>query len=135
MSFGIGPSLNFKSGMAARGHDVLMFDHTIDKLPEAHTRLTWFREGVEGRSAPESRLFTLAEQMNKLPPGCDFPILKMDVEGAEWSIFDATPVDLLSRFEQITFELHELGRLEKPDFNARARNALGKLASQFTLCP
>jgi hypothetical protein len=28
----------------------------------------------------------------------------MDVEGAEWGIFDTTSVDLLCRFEQITFE-------------------------------
>jgi hypothetical protein len=72
--------------------------------------------------------------VEKLPPGCDDAILKMDVEGYEWGIFDTASVDLLCRFEQITFELHDLGRLEKEDLNIVTRNALAKLASRFTLC-
>jgi hypothetical protein len=58
----------------------------------------------------------------------------MDVEGAEWGVFNTASVDLLCRFEQITFELHELARLEENVFNNAARNALAKLASCFTLC-
>jgi hypothetical protein len=134
LSFGIGPSVQFESHMAARGHDVLLFDHTVDKVPEKHERFTWFREGIAGLSAPERKLFTLAEHVRKLPPQCDNPILKMDVEGAEWGVFHTASVDLLCRFEQITFELHDLARLEENNFNAAARSALAKLASRFTLC-
>lgn len=61
MSFGIGPSVHFEMGMAERGHDVVMFDHTIDKLPATHPRFAWFREGVASASDPGRRLFTLAE--------------------------------------------------------------------------
>jgi hypothetical protein len=134
LSFGIGPSVQFESDMATRGHDVLMFDHTVDKLPAEHERLTWFREGIMSHSDPEKNLFTLAEHAEKLPPGCCNAILKMDVEGAEWSIFNTTSMDLLCRFEQITFELHDLARLEDNDFNPVARNAFLMLASCFTLC-
>jgi hypothetical protein len=134
LSFGIGPSVQFELDMATRGHHVLMFDHTVDKVPAEHERFTWFREGIMNHSAPEKNLFTLAEHAEKLPPGCYNAILKMDVEGAEWSIFNTTSVDLLCRFEQITFELHDLVRLEDNDFNLVARNALAKLASCFTLC-
>jgi hypothetical protein len=65
------------------GHDVLMFDHTVDKLPEVHERFTWFREGIASYSAPERKLFTLADHVGKLPLGCDDATLKIDVEGAE----------------------------------------------------
>src|SRR5205807_254164 len=40
MSFGIGPSVDFEMEMAERGHNVLMFDHTIDSLPATHPRFT-----------------------------------------------------------------------------------------------
>lgn len=134
MSFGIGPSVNFEIGMADRGHDVLMFDHTIDKLPAMHPRTTWFREGIAGVSAPGQRLFTLAEHMQKLPSDCEPSILKMDIEGDEWSVLDRASAQLLVRFDQIALELHGLERLEDPAFNAIARRVLGSIATHFTLC-
>jgi hypothetical protein len=32
-------------GIAERGHDVLLFDHTIDALPGNHPRFTGFARG------------------------------------------------------------------------------------------
>jgi hypothetical protein len=134
MSFGVGPSTSFEMGMAERGHDVLMFDHTIDGLPGRHPRFTWFREGVAAVSDPEHALFTLAAHLDKLPPGCVASVLKMDVEGAEWAVLGAEPRGSLTRFEQIVLELHSLNELDAPAFNAGARAALRKLAADFTLC-
>jgi tetratricopeptide (TPR) repeat protein len=134
MSFGVGPSLNFDLGMAERGHDILLFDHTIDKLPAAHPRFTWFREGIASVSDPGRALFTLAEHLAKLPAGSEAPILKLDVEGAEWEVLGEAPAGLLGRFEQITLELHQVARLDEPRFNAGVQKALRKLAADFTLC-
>lgn len=134
MSFGVGPSTSFETGMAERGHDILMFDHTIEALPAAHPRFTWFREGVAGTSDPEHALFSLAVHMEKLPAGGAAPILKMDVEGAEWAVLGAAAPELLTRFEQIVIELHSLNELDAPAFNASAQAALRKLAAHFTLC-
>ena len=134
MSFGIGPSTSFETGIAERGHEVLLFDHTIDALPGDHPRFTWFREGVAPVSEPKRSLLSLAAHMDKLPGGRASPILKLDIEGAEWSVLGATPVDLLVRFEQIALELHHLHELDNPAFNATAQLVLGKLAAHFTLC-
>jgi hypothetical protein len=134
MSFGIGPSVNFEMGMAERGHDVVMFDHTIDKLPATHPRFAWFREGVASASDPGRRLFTLAEHMNKLPSGCEPPLLKLDIEGDEWKVLHQASSDLLVRFDQIAVELHGLERIEEPAFNAEARKVFAILAAHFTLC-
>src|ERR1700683_880951 len=103
MSFGVGPSVDFEIGMAERGHDVLLFDHTIDALPGVHSRFTWFKEGVAGVSAAEQRLFTLAEHMNKLPRECGGSVLKLDVEGEEWNVFEGVTPETLLRFHQIVF--------------------------------
>lgn len=72
--------------------------------------------------------------MEKLPSGHAPPILKLDIEGAEWSVLRETPAELLTRFEQIALELHGLHDFDKPAFNAAAQASLRKLAAYFTLC-
>jgi hypothetical protein len=134
MSFGIGPSVTFDLDLAERGHAVLMFDHTIPALPGSHALFTWFAEGVAGVADRAQSLSTLADHMAKLPPGGEAPILKLDVEGAEWEVLAETPVSLLKRFEQIVIELHGLERLAEPQFRSLAWKVLASLSSAFTLC-
>jgi hypothetical protein len=133
MSFGVGPSITFEEDLAARGHEVFLFDHTVDALPKNHARFRWRREGVEGESDPEHALFTLAQHCRHLPTTGDAPILKMDIEGSEWAVLARTPVGILARFEQIVLELHDLDKLNDADYNDRVRMALLQLAD-FTLC-
>src|SRR5258708_12714549 len=73
MSFGVGPSINFEIGMAERGHDVFMFDHTIAAPPAAHPRAFWFCEGVASASNAPRKLFTLPDPINNLPPASHPP--------------------------------------------------------------
>lgn len=134
MSFGVGPTVSFDRDLAERGHPVLLFDHTIDALPGEHPGFTWYPEGISGLADPGAKLFTLADHMAKLPPGGEAPILKMDVEGAEWDVLTETPMGLLRRFEQIVLELHNLPRMEGQRFRSMAWKALAKLSSSFTLC-
>ena len=135
MSFGVGPSINFEIGMAERGHDVFTFDHTIAEPPAgAPPRclvLRRHRERVQrtasavyfGRAYEQvaARLRTAHSQNG-------------DIEGDEWSVLGGASPDLLARFDQITFELHGLERIEDPAFNAVARNVFEILAKDFTLC-
>lgn len=134
MSFGVGPSVTFDLDLAARGHPVLLFDHTIAALPAEHPSFTWYAEGVAAAADPAGPVFTLADHMAKLPPGAEAPILKMDVEGAEWAVLTETSSALLRRFEQIVLELHELPRLDDARFRGMAWRALASLSSAFTLC-
>jgi hypothetical protein len=134
MSFGVGPSVAFDQDLASRGHAVLLFDHTIAALPAEHAGFTWYAEGVAGAADPARRLYTLADHMAKLPHGGEAPILKMDVEGAEWEVLTETSMGLLRRFEQIVLELHELPRLEERRFRSMAWKALATMSSSFTLC-
>jgi hypothetical protein len=131
MSFGIGPSVTFDFELAEDGHRILMFDHTIDALPGEHPHFSWFREGVADVSAPDEALFSLEEHVRKLPADAVDPILKMDVEGAEWDSLAATPRAVLARFAQITLEFHTLFDLAEPGFNARVQKALEALDADF----
>ncbi len=127
MSFGIGPSMTFDLDMAGRGHPVLMFDHTIERLPDSDDGCTWFREGIG--HVPGGALPTLAEHMAKLPDGAKDPLLKLDVEGAEWDVLSHADPAVLARFSQIVIEFHDLAQLAEPAFNARALRALQALGA------
>lgn len=131
MSFGIGPSVAFDLEMAERGHLIHLFDHTIDTLPGEHPGFIWHREGIAGAADPAAALFTLADHLRKLPDDARDPILKIDVEGAEWDALAASPSAVLARFAQIAIEMHDLLNLEDPAFNRRVQNALRALAADF----
>ena len=131
MSFGIGPSVTFDRELAEQGHDILLFDHTIPALPDEHPRFAWHRQGVSGQSDPANLLYSLEDHMEKLPAGAVDPILKMDVEGAEWAALAAAPPAQLARFAQITLEFHTLLRLDEPGFNAEVQAALRALDRAF----
>ncbi|MCB8874196.1 class I SAM-dependent methyltransferase [Acidisoma silvae] len=134
MSFGVGPNVSFDRDLARRGHPVLLFDHTIARLPEDHAGFTWFAEGVAGQADAARQLHTLADHMAKLPPASEAPILKMDVEGAEWDVLTETSSLVMRRFEQIVLELHDLEKLEDARFRGLVWRALASLSSAFTLC-
>lgn len=134
LSFGIGPTVNFDLVMADRGHRVFMFDHTIDALPARHDRFTWIRKGLVSAAGSGHELATLEEHLARLELGPDDPILKIDIEGAEWEVFATMPAGILRRFEQIAFEAHFLSQLEEPAFSSLVQRALRNLSADFTLC-
>ena len=104
-SFGINNDVSWDSDMAARGYDVFMYDPTIAGLPQENERFHFFKAGVAGIKT--GKLNTLehfiaanghADKSNM--------ILKMDVEGAEWSFLAAISSETLNKFDQIVFEFH-----------------------------
>lgn len=95
--------------MAARGYNIFMYDPTIKGLPQENERFHFFKQGIAGREIKEQSLNTLdyflatnghADKSNM--------ILKMDVEGAEWSFLSTVPAETLGKFDQIVFEFHGL---------------------------
>lgn len=110
-SFGIGDDVSWDLDMAARGYDVFMYDPTIDRLPQNHERFHFFKEGILGIEVKEKSMNTL-ENFIRLNGHEDKEnmILKMDVEGAEWSFLSTVSPELLSKFDQIVFEFHDMLR-------------------------
>lgn len=133
MSFGVGPTVTFDADLAERGHSILLFDHTVDALPQTHPRMRWFRRGVCGVSDRAPELATLAEHMAHLPINAVDPILKMDVEGAELAALGEAEPATLRRFAQITLEIHDLFQLPDPAFNARVTRMLDRLGQDFAV--
>jgi len=134
-SYGVGPDSSFDADMAARGHPVFMFDHTVEGpaggLPPG---ATFTREGVAPAPAPERSLDTIEAHLGR--HGClgrrDL-ILKMDVEGAEWPVLATLPDTVLDAFEQIVVEMHGFHALGDAGLRALVRAALSRLAGRFTV--
>lgn len=106
-SFGISNDVSWDSDMAARGYEIFMYDPTIDALPAQNSKFHFFREGIAGLEIRERSLNTLENFVRRNGHfDNDNMILKMDVEGAEWSFLSTVSSELLSRFDQMVFEFH-----------------------------
>ena len=134
-SYGISTEYRFDIDMSERGHEVFMFDHTIDGLevPPGNLRMHWFKEGVGGMRDPSQPVDTIENHLSAhVAPGSD-ALLKMDVEGWEYDAFDALSDASLLRFQQIVFEIHNLHALGDPGFRARFVRLLSRLTAHYTL--
>lgn len=129
LSLGINDDVSWDLAVAERGCDVFQYDHTIDVLPESHERFHFHSQRITAWKE-EGRMLRDAVLDEALSPNAPI-ILKMDIEGDEWSVFDTTSTDILERFTQIVVEFHHLERLAEPEFRARAERVFRKLAEKF----
>jgi hypothetical protein len=133
ISYGIGTEYRFEIEMAERGHDVYMFDHTIEAIQAGNKKLHFFREGVAGCTDISQNLFSIKDHLHRHQIQGDRLILKMDVDGAEFDALEAVPDDTLDRFEQIVLEVHWLNNLDDLAFRDRFLRIFRRLNSAFTL--
>jgi len=113
-SFGISDDVSWDKDAAERGMDVYMYDHTIEGLPEEHPRFHWQKIGLAGiydEAVPELKSLPMLLEENGHQKESKM-ILKMDIEGAEWETLANADADLLGRFSQIAFEMHDLHKVE-----------------------
>lgn len=107
-SFGINDDVSWDDDMASRGYEVYMYDHTIDALPHVRKAFHFFKEGIadfeENKSLKKLETFIKRNKHDKN----ENMILKIDVEGAEWGVFENISEDILKAFNQIVVEFHNL---------------------------
>jgi len=132
ISVGIGNDVSFDFDLidTIGARAVLQIDHTIGiEPPRIDPRVIFIPKMMSSKDSFTS--VTLEEMVRKLP--ADVPlILKMDIEGSEWEVLEATSVDTLSRFDQICIEFHNFHETVKNGFDSRF-NALKKLNLVFDI--
>jgi hypothetical protein len=87
-----------------------MYDHTINRLPEQNEKFHYFKTGLASNStANDPQLVTLPQliEQNGHTDECNM-ILKIDIEGAEWDVLRDLDKSVLSQFDQIVLEFHNL---------------------------
>lgn len=128
-SLGIKDDASWDSEIAERGIEVFQYDHTIDAPPATHPLFHWKRTGICGvgeETEPYDSLPNIM-QANAHHNGNDL-ILKMDIEGAEWSVFGSMPAPLLATFRQIVCEFHGFQHVTDEAFYLRALGAARNLS-------
>ena len=107
-SLGIGSDVSWDESIACRGIEVFMYDHTIGRLPRNHPKFHYFKTGVTGsnKGVNLKTLATLIAENNHIT--CKNLILKMDIEGCEWDVFQEISSSTINQFYQIVVEFHYL---------------------------
>lgn len=118
LSIGIGSDVSFDLVLAGKGMPVFQYDHTVDGPPAAHERfrfhkLGWGRETGGNYVSLDHMKRQLAEA------GAKHPLLKFDVEGAEYELIEAAGPDAFQAFPVIACEVHGFAGLEDPAFYRR----------------
>lgn len=113
-SFGISNEISWDSGIAAKGIPVFMFDHTIDGIEQKNNNFHFFKIGLGGRRG--NSISTIKDIMSS---HCHFGkniIIKMDIEGYEYEVFDSLDVEILKTFPQMIIEFHDVLSPENINF-------------------
>jgi len=126
LSIGIGSDVSFDLQLAEQGATILQFDDTITAPPANHPNFRFYQLGWGARTTGTQLGFAdLCAKLTPLVPR--HPLLKFDIEGAEYEIFATLDAGMLEQFEVITCELHGLEKLGAPDFFHDANTLLEKL--------
>ncbi len=123
LSIGVGSDVSFDTALAQRGLPVFQYDHTVDGPPTAHERFHFHKLGWGPETGGD--FVSLGDMKRQLADaGSQRPLLKFDVEGAEYELLAAAGPDALQAFPVITCEIHGLAGLQDPVFYQRALDCI-----------
>ena len=106
-SFGINNEISFEKELADKNIDVYMYDHSINQLPFENSKFHWKKIGLCGIKNEEQNMKTLSELIQENGHSKeDNMILKIDIEGYEWKVFQFLPFSILRQFKFIVVEFH-----------------------------
>jgi hypothetical protein len=126
VSIGVGHDVSFDLALAQRGATILQYDHTVQGPPQTHEK---FRFHKLGWGTETAGLFISFADIHAEMKALDarHPMLKFDIEGAEYDVLEATSADELADYEIIACEVHDFDRLADPVFFAKVKAAFEKL--------
>jgi hypothetical protein len=126
ISLGVDKNVDFEKDIAKTSKNIFMYDNSIDVLPEPVNGAIFSNKTMgakaEGHTSLEDCL---------VHKGSDY-ILKMDIEGSEFDVLNEASTQTLSKFRQITIEVHWMDQLTDIDFYTSALAAFEKLRETHT---
>jgi hypothetical protein len=133
LSLGIDSDVSWDLAVAARGIKVVQFDHTVAGPPDDHAMFEFHRTQI----APDDTANTVSIQTllrQRQAAGDRKIILKIDIEGDEWStLADIDEADLRV-CSQIICEFHTLNQLRDETFAEIAQRCFTRLSADFFVC-
>jgi hypothetical protein len=131
ISCGVSNDVTFDLDCAALGKPVMQFDHTVEGPPTPHANFTFRKQAIDalGRIPNSVKLWDIVDEVGDRSK-TDL-LLKIDIDGDEWSTFANFPAQQLKRFRQITCELHFSSRLSDREYFSLCLRALSNINQGF----
>jgi hypothetical protein len=130
LSFGIDNDVSWDLDIAGRGVIVHQFDHTVDGAPVPHQNFRFNKQMIAPNAEDGHASIGSILQLNSLSEPASV-VLKIDIEGNEWDVFDSTPEHELAIFSQIICEFHGFQFVEDDAFFQKVDRVLTKLEALF----
>lgn len=132
-SLGINDDITWDKDAADRGLLIQQFDHTVEDPAPSDPRMVFYKKKVSRvTNADEQGLPDLVSQWDNGETRPNL-VLKMDIEGSEWEVWDNTPKEILSRFSQILCEVHWLDKLSDTEHRQTIYRCFRKLHEHYAV--
>lgn len=130
-SFGINDDISWDLDVADRGLTIYQFDHTVADPAPDDRRMVFEPKMIDATSGPDRQsLSDLIRTHDKRRTRPNL-LLKMDIEGGEWPVLEATSAEELGRLGWIVCELHYFQGLAERHHRTLVDHCLGKLHEKF----
>ena len=107
VSLGVSDFSPWDLEMANMGYQVLQYDASIEKAPDTHKNMIFHKKFVGATRDHQTITFDDIMQQYSFNEK-DHNILQMDIEGAEWEIFERLDFSIFEKyFSQIILEFHD----------------------------
>ena len=135
LSLGIGHDISWDVEMTKLGVEIYQYDHTVEAPVEVadNPRLHFHKAGIAAESDPSIPMRSLKDVMaDEMSEHSGDLILKIDIDGYEWEVFETMPQEVLKRFRQICIEIHHpLARPGQPAKREQHLDVLRRLHRDF----
>ena len=129
ISAGLSDDISFEEQLAPKIKFIVGLDHTIARLSTSVPNFEHVQHGLKAEaSSGHSTLTSLLAEY----PARDY-LLKIDIEGDEWKVLDATNAEDLQKFRQIVVEFHGFAQAISYTESTRMLRVLDKLNTNHSV--
>lgn len=131
ISCGISNDVTCDVAFAEMGKPVLQFDHTVESPPVSHPLFDFRKQAIDAlETIPGSvKLWDVVKGTGD--PAKSDVLLKIDIDGDEWTTFANYPVEELKRFRQLSCEFHWSSRMKDLEYFSLCMRAIENLRKVF----
>jgi hypothetical protein len=128
LSIGVGPDVSWDQDVSKMGLVIQMFDPTIKRIPAPVENGFFHRIGIGASDSTDSKFVPISKlrAIAGLSEAHNI-LLKIDVEGAEWTSLRKLPEGELERYSQIAIEMHDLRNISDPEHFSKVIEVLEAL--------
>lgn len=124
LSLGVENDVAFEKDVELIFSGIDLYDYSINCLPEPLVNSNFYKEKISKNNSDSTS--NINKCLSRIPKNKDC-ILKIDIEGYEWEVFDNISIQDLSRFRQIAVEFHWTEKILNNDAYSLIFSTLSKI--------